>query len=185
MIENNAKSGRMTVSFASTTGITGDGLLGYLRFRANTSGNQYVRFENVRFNETLLAWPVKTNYYMNVRSLPNLSMSPNSGTLMWGETVKLNVSNGTAPYTYSVSNPSVATIDEQGNLTAITGGTVRVTATDVNGATMTSGIFTVTDNHVSIYSTEGILDTETRVPIIYLIAAFGKSDLRVPGHVQL
>jgi hypothetical protein len=175
MIENNAKSGRMTVSFASTTGITGDGILCYLRFRANTSGNQFVRFENVRFNETLLAWPVKATYYMNVRSLPTLSMSPNSGTLMWGETVKLNVSNGTAPYTYSVSNPSVATIDEQGNLTAITGGTVRVTATDVNGATMTSGIFTVTDNHVSIYSTEGILDTETRVPIISTSLPSGKA----------
>ena len=175
MIENNAKSGRMTVSFASTTGITGDGLLCYLRFRANTSGNQFVRFENVRFNETLLAWPVKANYYMNVRSLPTLSMSPNSGTLMWGETIKLNVYNGTAPYTYSVSAPSVATIDEQGNLTAITGGTVRVTARDVNGATMTSGVFTVTDNHVSIYSTDGILDTETRVPIISTSLPSGKA----------
>ncbi|MCA1746204.1 MAG: Ig-like domain-containing protein, partial [Bacteroidales bacterium] len=175
MMENNVKSGRMTVSFASTAGITGDGLLGYLRFRANSSGNQYVRFENVRFNETLRAWPVKTTYYMNVRSLPNLSMSPSSGTLMWGETVKLNVSNGTAPYSYSVSDPSVATIDEQGNLSAITGGTVRVTATDENGATMTSGVFTVTDSHVSVYPTEGILDSETRVPIFTSSLPSGKA----------
>lgn len=175
MIESNVKSDRMTVSFASTTGITANGVLGYLRFRANSSGNQYVRFGNIRFNETLLAWPVKATYYMNVRSLPNLSMSPNSGTLMWGETVKLNVYNGTAPYTYSVSDPSVATIDEQGNLTGITGGTVRVTATDVNGATMTSGIFTVTDNHVSIYPTEGVLDIETRVPIFSSSLPSGKA----------
>jgi hypothetical protein len=175
MIENSAKSGRMTVSFASVNGITGSGVLGYLRFRANTSGNQFVRFGNVRFNETLLAWPVKSTYYMNVRSLPNLSMSPNSGTLMWGGTLKLNVSNGTAPYTYSVSDPSVATIDEQGNLTGITGGTVRVTARDVNGATMTSGIFTVADNHVSIYPTEGVLDVATRVPIFSSSLPSGKA----------
>ena len=175
IIENNAKSGRMNVSFASTTGITGNGLLCYLAFRANNSGNQYIRFENMRFNETLLAWATKSNYYINVRSLPTLYMSPSSGTLMWGELVKLNVTNGTAPYSYSVSDPEVATVDIQGNLTAITGGQVRVTATDVNGASVTSGTFTVADHEVRIFPSEGVLDTETRVPIVTSSLPSGKA----------
>ena len=67
IISNNAKSGRMTVSFASSNGITGSGLLCYLAFRANSSGNQFIRFENMRFNESLLAWtterrPIPTGY---------------------------------------------------------------------------------------------------------------------------
>jgi hypothetical protein len=175
IISNNAKSGRMSVSFASPTGITGDGLLCYLAFRANSSGNQLIRFENMRFNESLLAWTTQSNYYINVRALPTLYMTPNSGTLMWGEQVKLNVTNGTAPYTYRVSDPEIASVDIQGNLTAITGGQVRVTATDVNGATMTSGVFTVNDNRVSIFDAEGVLDAETRVPILTSSLPQGKA----------
>ena len=129
----------------------------------------------MRFNETLLAWMVKSTFYINVRSLPNLNLSPNSGSLMWGDVLKINVSNGTGPYTWSVSNTDFASIDQQGNLTAITGGQVSVTATDANGATKTSGIFTIADNQVSIFSSEGVLDIETRVPIISSPLPSGKA----------
>ena len=128
IIEHNPKNGRVSLSFASSSGITGNGVLCYLPFRANSSGNQYVQFENMRFNEILLAWTLKSTYYMNVKSLPTLSFSPNSGSLMWGEVLKINVYSGTAPYTWKVSDPATATIDPQGNLTAITGGEVQVTA---------------------------------------------------------
>lgn len=165
-IENNARNGSMSVSFASSSGITGNGVLCYLSFRANSSGSHWVRFENMRFNETLLAWTTKSYYYMNILSLPNLYLAPNSGTMMWGELLKINASNGTAPYKWTVSNPALATIDIQGNLTAISGGEVQVTATDDNGATKTSGVFTIADNHVSLYPSDGNLDTDTRVPIV-------------------
>ncbi len=174
-IENNPGSGRMTVSFAASSPITGNGVLCYLPFRAGGSGSQFVRFENMRFNEILLAWTTKSNYYITINSLPTLSMSPSSGTLMWGGQLKINISNGTAPYTWSVSDTKVASIDIQGNLTAITGGKVSVTATDANGASVTSGIFTVRDNQVSIYSTDGILDSDTRVPIITSSLPAGKA----------
>jgi hypothetical protein len=166
IMEHKARSGRVSVSFASSSGITGNGVLGYLPFRANYSGSQYIRYENMRFNETLLAWTVKSTYYITVYSLPTLNLSPNSGTMMWGEILQINVSNGTAPYTWSVSDPALASIDAQGNLTAISGGEIRVTATDDNGATRTSGIFTIMDNQVSVYSTDGVLDIETRVPLL-------------------
>jgi hypothetical protein len=180
VMEHNARGGRVGVSFATTggittAGITGSGVLCYLPFRANNSGSQNVQFDNMRFNETLLALTTKSYYYMTVNSLPTLSFSPNSGTLMWGEILKINVYNGTAPYTWSVSNPALASIDAQGNLTAITGGLVSVTATDANGATRTTGTFTIADNHVSVYSTDGVLDVDTRVPLITSSLPAGKA----------
>ena len=119
---------------------------------------------------------------LDVYSLPILNMSPNSGTLMWGELLNINIYNGTAPYTWSVSDPALASIDPQGNLTAITGGEVRVTATDANGATMTSGTFTITDHKVSIFSTDGVLDSETRVPVITSSLPTGKAIYGYAGH---
>jgi hypothetical protein len=175
VIDHNARNGRVSVSFATSSGISGSGVLCYLPFRANSSGNQYVQFENMRFNETLLALTVKSYYYILVNSLPTLSFSPNSGTLAWGESLKINVYNGTAPYAWTISDPSVASIDQQGNLTAITGGKVSVTATDDNGATRTTGLFTITDNQVSIFPTDGVLDTDTRVPLVTSSLSSGKA----------
>lgn len=174
-IENHPKTGLVSVSFAASSGISGSGVLCYLPFRAGASGNQYARFANMRFNETLLAWPLSSNWYMDVKSLPTLNMSPSSGSLMWGELLKINISNGTAPYTWSVSDSDVATIDNQGNLETLAGGEVRVTATDDNGATTTSGAFTVNDNQVSVSDSEGTLDIETKVPIVTSSLPTGKA----------
>ena len=173
-IQAHTGDGNVSVSFASTSGITGSGVLCYLGFRAGSSGNRYVNLSSMRFNETLYAWNQAYGYDVNVRSLPNLSLSPSYGNLMWGETQKIDVSNGTGPYTWKVSDTGVASVDAQGNLSAITGGAVRVTATDANGATTTSGIFTVYDHEISVYNSEGVLDTETRVPVISSSLPSGK-----------
>lgn len=175
ILESNATGSRVKVSFASTSGISGNGILCYLAFRANTSGSRQVHFENMRFNESLLAYATKSTYYITVNSLPVLSFSPNSGTLMWGKTIKINVSNGTAPYIYTVSDPSSASIDAQGNLSGIVGGQITVTATDAHGATKTSGQFIITDNKITINPTDGVLDSETRVPVISSALPEGKA----------
>ncbi len=183
IIESNATGSKVKVSFASTSGITGNGILCYLAFRANTSGSRQVHFENMRFNESLLAYATKSTYYITVNSLPVLSFSPNSGTLMWGKTIKINVSNGTAPYIYTVSDPSLASIDAQGNLTAISGGQITVTATDAHGAVKTSGVFTITDSKITINPTDGVLDGETRVPIISSKLPTGKAIYGFKGNI--
>jgi hypothetical protein len=174
VMESNATGSRVKVSFASSSGVTGNGILCYVAFRANTSGSRQIQFENMQFNESLLAYATKSAYYITVNSLPLLSFSPVSGTLMWGKTIKINVSNGTAPYIYSVSDPSIASIDAQGNLAAISGGQITVSATDAHGAVKTSGVFTITDNKITIQPTDGVLDSETRVPIISSALPEGK-----------
>jgi len=165
VIQSRETSGVLSVSFASSVPVTGSGVLCYLGFRANASGYHWMRFGEVTFNESLLAWPVKSTYYINVDYLPSLNFSPSSGALMWGDQIQITATGGTAPYTYSTSDPSVATIDVQGNLKAVSGGKIRVSAEDAHGAEGTSGEFTVYDCNVKVNNTDGVLDVDTRVPI--------------------
>ncbi|NPA36739.1 MAG: T9SS type A sorting domain-containing protein [Chlorobi bacterium] len=173
--QSNAGVSSVSVSFASTSPITGSGILCYLGFRANSSGNRWINYGDITFNESLKAWTTKNTYYITVNTLPSISLSPVSGTLLWGDMLQVVASGGTAPYTYSVSNSDIATIDSQGNLKALSGGEVTVTAVDAHGAVVTSSIFTVNDCNVTVNNTDGVLDVDTRVPITVSQLPSGRS----------
>lgn len=181
-VQNNAVTNLVRVSFASSAGITGTGILCYIGFKAINSGNHYFNFQNMKFNENLLAFDSQN--YVEVFYLPTLNISPNNGTLMWGATQKITVTNGSPPLTYSVSNPAMATIDELGNLSALSGGIVNVTATDSHGATKTSGDFKILDNQFSVINTDGDLDHITRVPISTSPLPSGKSIYDFDGTIS-
>lgn len=163
--QSNADAGTISLSFASSSPITGNGILCYLGFRANSSGNMWIHFNDMHFNEELLAWTTQSTYYINISSLPSLTISPNYGKLLWGDMIQVTASGGTAPYDYASSDNSVATVDAQGNIDALSGGEITITATDAHGATKTSDIFTVNDCNVTVNNTDGVLDVDTRVPI--------------------
>ena len=181
-IHNNAVTNLTRVSFASTSGITGSGILCYLGFKAVNSGNHYFNFQNLKFDEKLLAFSYQE--YVEVYYLPTLNISPNSGTLMWGTTEKITVTNGTPPMTYQVSDPLIASIDVLGNLTGLSGGKVKVTATDTHGATKTSGDFTILDNNFSIVNSDGVLDKVTRVPVSTSLLPSGKTIYDFDGIIS-
>jgi hypothetical protein len=181
-IQNNTATNVMRVSFASVSGISGSGILCYLGFKALNSGNHYFNFQNQQFDETLRAFT--SNEYVEVYYLPALTITPNTGTMMWGATQKITVTNGTPPMTYSVSDPALASIDVQGNLKGLSGGNVNVTATDFHGATKTSGDFLILDNQFSIVNMDGTLDAVTRVPISTSLLPAGKSVYDFDGSVS-
>ena len=181
-IQNNTGTNVMRVSFASVSGITGSGILCYLGFKALNSGNHYFNFQNLQFDETLRAFT--TTEYVEVYYLPTLNISPNTGTMMWGTTQKITVTNGSPPMTYTVSDPTRASIDVQGNLKGLSGGNVKVTATDFHGATKTSGDFLILDNQFSIVNMDGVLDGVTRVPISTSLLPIGKSVYDFDGSVS-
>ncbi len=181
-VQNNAVTNLLRVSFASTTGFTGSGILCYLGFKAINSGNHYFYFQNMKFNENLLAFDYSN--YVEVYNLPTLTISPNSGTLMWGTTQKITVTNGTQPMSYAVSNPERASIDVQGNLTGLSGGTVQVIATDFHGATKTSDDFLILDNNFSIVNSDGVLDKITRVPVSTSLLPEGKTLFDFDGTIS-
>lgn len=134
-VQNNTATDLMKVSFAAPNGITGSGILCYLKFKAINSGYHSFYLQNMLFNETLRAF--SSVEHAEIYYLPELDISPNSGTMMWGETQKLTVNGGTPPLTYKLSSTLIGSIDELGNLKGLSGGKVKVTATDSHGATKT------------------------------------------------
>ncbi|MNS87220.1 Thermitase [compost metagenome] len=63
---------------------------------------------------------------------------PAAATFKSGETLALNILNGKAPFKFASSNASVATVADNGTLTAVGDGATTVTVTDAEGKTATS-----------------------------------------------
>ncbi|MBL1277832.1 MAG: S8 family serine peptidase [Ectothiorhodospiraceae bacterium] len=77
----------------------------------------------------------------------NISVSPSSGSVVVGSTLRFTASGGRAPYSWVVSNGSVARIDSNGTLTGLAAGSVIITARDANGVTGSSSSVTVTSSN--------------------------------------
>jgi len=73
-----------------------------------------------------------------------ISISPNSSTTTVGNMIQFTATGGTAPYSWSVSNPGVASISATGQLTALAVGSTTVTAMDANANSGASGTISVT-----------------------------------------
>ena len=84
-------------------------------------------------------------------STQQLSLTPNSGLLIIGQTLQFTASGGKTPYTWSSLNPSIASINTSGLLTAASSGVTTVTVRDANGITATTGqIFVSTSSGPSL-----------------------------------
>jgi hypothetical protein len=153
---NNSPAGTLNIAHAGTTPLVGTGILFYIRFQSIASGTASVAFNGGTasnfFNE---GTPVMTfvNGSVTVSPAPFITVSPNSALLSVGETQQFTVSGGTAPYTWSVTNPAVATISTTGLLTATAAGFTKVSAQD-NG-----GIIDQTDNDIEIRAMKLTLPT--------------------------
>lgn len=58
---------------------------------------------------------------------------PAAATIQPSSTLALSILNGKAPFKFASSNASVATVDDNGTLTAVANGTTTVTVTDADG----------------------------------------------------
>jgi hypothetical protein len=181
-VQNNASTNLVRVSFASGSGFSGSGILCYIGFRAISSGMHSISIKNVQFNESLLA--LTYNEYAEIYSLPTLSISPDGGSMMWGSTQKITVTNGTPPITFASSDTTIATIDALGNLFCKSGGKVEVKVTDSHGATRTSNEFLIYHNQFSVANTDGVLDKETRVPITTTMLPSGTAVYSFEGNLS-
>lgn len=156
--------GKVTVAFASTETIEGQGTLLYLKYVVTFDAlSTSFSFSNAILNESLDG--LYTSGYLRVNSLPDLYLSPNSKTIYAGDEVALSVTNGTAPYVFTVSNTELASIDENGVLKALRGGKVKVTVVDAIGASTTSSYFTIYDTHVEIPDTTGPVGASYDLPV--------------------
>jgi hypothetical protein len=147
---NNSIMGSVNIAFAGTTPLSGSGQLCYVRFDVSSvnTGGSPLNFTEAIFNEDLPA--TTDNGYFSTINFSTITVSPNTYTLVAGETHLFSASGGIAPYTWTSSDNTVATIDASGLLTAHHSGVIQVTATDNVGATGSSGNITVYDTYLDI-----------------------------------
>ncbi|HEY9166524.1 MAG TPA: cohesin domain-containing protein, partial [Candidatus Kryptonia bacterium] len=133
---NGTTPGIIKIAAAGTTALTGTGVLIYIRFRLLNSGYISLSFSGGSasnyFNEGTPAI-VTTNGSVNIAAPPTINVSPTSGLLTVGDQEQFTAYNGTAPYHWSLTNPSVASIDSNGLLSATHMGFTKVVPRDFNG----------------------------------------------------
>ncbi len=183
---NTAIPGAFAIDFAGTTVLAGSGTLIFIRFHVSTvnTGSTSINFTSGLFNEDLL--PNFTNGYFTTMNLPVLSITPNSGTLVAGQTQQFTLNGGgTPPVVWSVSDPAVASISSTGLMTTLKGGNVTVTAVDSHGATDASGNWLVYDTRVLMPDTNTCPAAgEFSYPIMITALPSGESVLSVQASVS-
>lgn len=166
------------VSFANATAITGSGVLCYLRINIpNLYTYNYtfsVNLLDVLFNQNLTALTSLSN--QTAVALPQINISPNTATIVAGESQQFTASNGFAPYSWTVSDTSLAVVSPSGLLTARKGGIVTLTATDTISARRTTGNITLYDTRVYVRDTV-LISGDTLVDVAVYMDALppGKS----------
>lgn len=130
-----ARDREVTIAGAGAAALSGTGVLAYLHLRAVRDGRSYISYTdeaNNYLNEGTPELNIRTGS-VYAEALPELSISPSSDVLTRGEQQDFDASRGTAPYQWSLTNPSVGSIDADGLFTAENPGFTRMIAEDANG----------------------------------------------------
>ncbi|MBI3193931.1 MAG: choice-of-anchor D domain-containing protein, partial [Ignavibacteriae bacterium] len=166
----NVFSGKVDVALAGAEPLNGTGILAYIKFRvgATATGTTNLTFSNLLFNEDIFANSSVEQF--TAIPAPTLVIQPNTATLAGGDNLLFRVtSGGTSPYSWTTSNPTVATIHPtSGWLTALSRGTTTVTVVDSFGFTRTTGTITVNDIRAKLPDTSIVaLGDSIDVPISF------------------
>lgn len=155
-----------TVDFVGATDLAGAGILCNVTFVAATqlTGASGLSFGEALFNETLVAKP--TGSSISVLPLPTITVNPDDVTLLAGQTQQYTVSGTpTLPITWSVVDPTIATISPTGLLTAVKGGETQVRAVDALGATDLTTSLKVNDFKLTLSTVKGPPGSNVRVSL--------------------
>ncbi len=158
-------NGILSIAFAGNTPLSGEGVLLIVRFQISSvsTGGTYLNFNNILFNESDLG--LGEGSYFDILPLATINISPSTATLLAGETQAFIASSGTPPYSWSVSNPALASIDTAGVLSALKGGVVTVNVSDAYGGSGTSNNIYIYDTEVSLPDTTLDLSGSVDVPL--------------------
>jgi len=145
----NVTNGRVAVSAAGTTALSGTGTLIKVSFLINPAqlnGTSIaVLFQSFLMNEGTPAVTTSGNGTITVTATPQITVSPNSGEIARTQTLQFSVSGSvTNPVSWFTTDNTIATISGTGLLTGVAPGSVRVYAVDNAGRRDT------TDNDILI-----------------------------------
>ncbi len=130
-----------------------------------TKANAETIYNNVEIGTHVIVYGGLTASDLTERD-QSLSLSADSTSLDVGGTTTLSVSGAKGKLTYSSSDEKVATVDDEGNITAIGEGTAQITVTAAkNGVYLkTSKSITITVAHswTAVYETQTVEGTVTQ-----------------------
>ncbi len=167
-ITNSNVDNYLSIAGAGSSPLNGTGILFYMRFQCISQGASSLNFYgNSTYNYFNEGEPTITfdNGYISIAAEPTISVTPNTGLLTIGESLQFNVNNGTPPYTWSLTNPAIASISSSGLLTATAHGSTKVIAQDNNGTIDTTGIIEIRAMQVSIHDTTEWQGGNINIPI--------------------
>ncbi|MAO66161.1 MAG: hypothetical protein CL666_14290 [Balneola sp.] len=144
----NTSGGTISIAAAGTDTLEGAGSLFLLNFRVkqDATGSSNITLSGVSLNEGLDA--EITNGRFSALSAPDIFISQGDTAVSIGDDLQFSVTNneGTAPYTWQVSDPSIATIDSNTGTFSATGrGEVVVSALDADDFPSEEAIITIND----------------------------------------
>jgi hypothetical protein len=192
------ESGTITVAFAGDIArLNGVGTqqLIYLRFKITdvNTGGAALQFSSVMFSENLPGNIV--NGYFNVLPRAILTISPNTATLVAGDSLQFSVfGEATPPVVWSVSDTSLGKISSTGKLKAYKSGIIQVSVTDFVGAKGISSNITLYDMRAQLLNVSGnvgdtvevALQIGTYIPGIFssqFILGFNQSSFKPVGII--
>ncbi len=182
----NITNGQIEIAFAESSAISGEGILLFVQMTASTEnyGATWISFADVLFNEDILANTQNGYCTVTQSSPPTLNVTPNTADVIAGDYLQFNVSGGTAPYDWTTSDLSKATIDNTGLLLAIRSGVIIVSATDFLGATGSSGNIQLYDTRVTIPDTTASVGLIYDLPIYIDELPAGQSIFSIEGTIS-
>jgi hypothetical protein len=160
---------KFRVSGASATPLTGKGVLFYVRFATLTNGGQNLGFTTTEFNY-LNEGSIPLIFdagNVNVLAKPNINVTANTYFVKMGDPVQGFASGGKAPYTWTVTDNSVATVSSTGLATTIKHGHFKFKASDADGYFDSSAVVRVAPFYVWLRDTTEWQGTSVKIPVYY------------------
>ncbi len=148
--------GEIKVSLSATQALSGEGILVYIRFQVTPegSGGSSLTLLEVIFNEGIRA-KIYNGYFTLIQA-PVFTVTPNTAVLTVGDSLQFSVTGpATPPYSWSTTDSSIATIDENGLLRAVEAGICSVIVVDSLDISASSGPIVINKVAVSAPDTTG------------------------------
>jgi hypothetical protein len=163
-------TGKIRVSHAGTTALSGAGVLLRIRFVINPTQliatSSPLTLSNLVFNE---GTPNDTtsNGTLTINATPIVTVAPNTGEVVRVETLQFSLSGTvTNPVTWSTTNPAIATISAAGLLLGVAPGEVKVIAVDAAARRDTSdGVVLVRGMGLTVGSGTVFVNNTISVPL--------------------
>ena len=149
---NTSVTGIVTLAAAGTVQLSGTGRFIVFRWKVLNAGWTTISFSDAAHNYLNEGTPslVFKSGYVSISAAPSISIYPDQSIIAKGEQLQLNVSGGTTPYTWSVTDSNLAEIDQNGLLTAKAVGFVKAVAVDMLGVRDTTSNIEIRPIRLSI-----------------------------------